>query len=206
MLDIGRWSRASPSKRRSRTAVGQNNGLQHCGCSAKKFDWVCNSSPATTLQLPPHAGKAGNGNTRCQCSVRCGRRSWNPTPISYNAGISACEKGEQWQRALALLSEMWEAKLEPDVIFSYSAGISACAKGEQWHRALALLSEKWEAKLELDVSYSAGISACEKGEQWQWALALLSEMWVAKLEPDSATALGSARATRANGGSGRSRC
>ena len=37
--------------------------------------------------------------------------------VSYNAGISACEKGEQWQRALALLSEMWEAKLEPNVIF-----------------------------------------------------------------------------------------
>ncbi|CAK0809448.1 unnamed protein product [Prorocentrum cordatum] len=86
-----------------------------------------------------------------------------PDVISYSAGISACEKGEQWQRALALLSEMWEAKLEPNVI-SYSAGISACEKGEQWQRALALLSEMWEAKLEPDViSYSAGISACENG-------------------------------------------
>ncbi|CAK0902491.1 unnamed protein product, partial [Prorocentrum cordatum] len=66
---------------------------------------------------------------------------------SYSAGISACEKGEQWQGALALLSEMWEAGLEPDVI-SYSALISACEKGEQWHRALALLSEMWEVRLE----------------------------------------------------------
>ncbi|CAK0891727.1 unnamed protein product [Prorocentrum cordatum] len=85
--------------------------------------------------------------------------------LSYSAGISACEKGEQWQRALALLSEMWEAKLEPNVI-SYSAGISACEKGEQWQAALALLSEMCEAKLEPSViSYSAGLSACEKGEQ-----------------------------------------
>ncbi|CAK0865769.1 unnamed protein product [Prorocentrum cordatum] len=90
----------------------------------------------------------------------------------------------QWQRALALLSEMREAKLEPDVI-SYSAGISACTKGEQWQRALALLSEMCKAKLEPDViSYSAGIRACAKGEQWQRALALLSEMREAKLEPD----------------------
>ena len=51
---------------------------------------------------------------------------------------------------MALLSEMWEAKLEPNVI-SYSAGISACEKGNQWQRALALLSEMWEAKLEPDV-------------------------------------------------------
>ena len=44
--------------------------------------------------------------------------------VSYNAGISACEKGEQWQRALALVSEMWEAKLDPDRI-SYISGMSA---------------------------------------------------------------------------------
>eukprot|EP00959_Pyramimonas_sp_CCMP1952_P265097 5543216-Pyramimonas_sp.AAC.1 len=45
---------------------------------------------------------------------------WVPhgcTPVSYNVGISACEKCKQWQRAVALLSEMREAKLEPDVIY-----------------------------------------------------------------------------------------
>ncbi|CAK0882276.1 unnamed protein product, partial [Prorocentrum cordatum] len=122
---------------------------------------------------------------------------------SYSAGISACEKGKQWERALALLSEMREAKLEPNVI-SYSAGISTCEKGEQWQRALALLSEMREAKLEPNViSYSAGISACEKGEQWQWALALLSEMREAKLEPNViTTALGSARARQMGSSSG----
>jgi len=51
--------------------------------------------------------------------------------ISYSAGTSACEKAEQWQQALALFSEMREARLEPNVI-SYSAGISACEKSEQW--------------------------------------------------------------------------
>ncbi|CAK0832933.1 unnamed protein product [Prorocentrum cordatum] len=121
--------------------------------------------------------------------------------VSYSAGISACEKGEQWQRALALLSEMWEAKLEPDVI-SYSAGISACEKGEQWQRALALLSEMRQAKMEPNsatalgsararrassgsgLCYNAGISASGKGEQWARALALLSELREAKLEPN----------------------
>ena len=42
--------------------------------------------------------------------------------VSYSAGISACEKGEQWQRALALLSEMWAAKLEPGVVQSILLG------------------------------------------------------------------------------------
>ncbi|CAK0840714.1 unnamed protein product [Prorocentrum cordatum] len=41
--------------------------------------------------------------------------SLEPDVISYNSGISACEKGEQWQCALSLLGEMWSIKLEPDV-------------------------------------------------------------------------------------------
>ena len=53
--------------------------------------------------------------------------------ISYSAGVSACEKSVQWQRAMALVSETWEAKLEPNGI-SYSAGISACEKCDQWQR------------------------------------------------------------------------
>ncbi|CAK0836960.1 unnamed protein product, partial [Prorocentrum cordatum] len=136
-------------------------------------------------------------------------------------------KGEQWQRALVLLSEMREARLESDVI-SYSAGISACEKGEQWQHALALLSEMRDAKLEPNaVSYNAGISACEKCVQWQQALVLLSEICETKLEANviaptmqeparagelcasiafSATRPGSARVEKASSGSGRWRC
>ncbi|CAK0837722.1 unnamed protein product [Prorocentrum cordatum] len=134
--------------------------------------------------------------------------------VSYNAGISACEKGQQWQPALALLSEMRDAKLEPDVISPtmaapaltdgesggsglappsgpcephYNAGISACEKGEQWQRALALLSKMREAKLEpngIPFSYNAAISACQKGKQWQRALSLLRDIRQMKLYPD----------------------
>ncbi|CAK0881303.1 unnamed protein product [Prorocentrum cordatum] len=120
---------------------------------------------AGTGAAPRHAG-GGAGDQRHLC---------------YNAGTSACEKGNRWQWALAMLSEMWEVELKPNTI--YSAGISACEKGEQWQRALVLLSEMWEAKLEPDsICYSAGISSCEKGEQWQRALALLGEMWKDELE------------------------
>ncbi|CAK0894342.1 unnamed protein product, partial [Prorocentrum cordatum] len=106
--------------------------------------------------------------------------------VSYNAGISACEKGGQWQRALSLLSEMWQAKLEPNVI-SYNAGISAWEEGGQWQRALALLWEICEAKLEPDVtSYSAGISACEARGQWNKALDLLESMLGVRVDPAAA--------------------
>ncbi|CAK0863764.1 unnamed protein product, partial [Prorocentrum cordatum] len=88
--------------------------------------------------------------------------------FSYNAGVSACEKSEQWQRVLALLGEMREAKLEPDAISSTIAGISACEKGRQWQRALSLLSKMWEARLvPTAISCSAGILACDKSGQGQ---------------------------------------
>ncbi|CAK0806222.1 unnamed protein product [Prorocentrum cordatum] len=83
-----------------------------------------------------------------------------PTVISYRAWISACEKGQQWQRALSLLSEMVETKLKPAAI-SYNAWISPCGKGQQWQRALSLLSWIVETKLDPDtIIYNAWISAC----------------------------------------------
>ncbi|CAK0816365.1 unnamed protein product [Prorocentrum cordatum] len=66
--------------------------------------------------------------------------------LSYSAGISACEKGRHWQRALSLLSEMWEAKLVPNFT-SYSAGIPACDRCGQWQQAIWLLKETWTQML-----------------------------------------------------------
>ncbi|CAK0788565.1 unnamed protein product [Prorocentrum cordatum] len=110
---------------------------------------------ATTLG-PARARRASSGSGLWRCSARCARRSWSPTPSPpYNAGVSACEKGKQWQLALSLLSEMWEVKIEPDVK-SYSAGISACEKGEQWQQALALLRDMWESNIDPDSATMLG--------------------------------------------------
>merc|ERR1712070_390335 len=63
-----------------------------------------------------------------------------PDTITYNASISACEKGGQWQKALTLLQEMQDKKIAPNTI-TYSASISACEKGSEWQKALTLLRE-----------------------------------------------------------------
>ena len=47
--------------------------------------------------------------------------------ISFNATISACEKGMEWGLALEFLKETRNYVLEPDLI-SYSAAIFACDK------------------------------------------------------------------------------
>ena len=50
--------------------------------------------------------------------------------VSYNAAISACEKGKKWELALHWLQELWRSSLEPDVV-SYNAAIRAHGKGRQ---------------------------------------------------------------------------
>ena len=49
--------------------------------------------------------------------------------VVYNAGISACEKGGQWQQALSLLRLMWEAKSEPTVISVPEESRTECLVG-----------------------------------------------------------------------------
>ncbi|CAE8656581.1 unnamed protein product [Polarella glacialis] len=98
-----------------------------------------------------------------------------PNEITYNAAISACEKGGQWQVALNLLSLVPEARVVPDKI-SYNAAISACEKGGQWQLALNLLSLMPEARVMPDeITYNAAISACERSQQLELGLQILWE-------------------------------
>ena len=82
----------------------------------------------------------------------------------YSAAISAGGKGQQAQRALALLREMQARSLKPDKL-TYTAVISASEKGGGlWEQALALMKEMRKVGLRPDViTYNTTISACGKG-------------------------------------------
>eukprot|EP00435_Cladocopium_sp_Y103_P007928 s527_g2.t1 len=101
--------------------------------------------------------------------------------ISYNAAVTACEKGGQWKQALIFVDTMSKARIRLNVI-SYNATISACEKGGQWQQALILCETMPKAKVSLDViSHNAAISACEKGGQWQHSLRLFEAMPKARI-------------------------
>eukprot|EP00973_Karenia_brevis_P048957 6789658-Karenia_brevis.AAC.1 len=59
-----------------------------------------------------------------------------PDVISFNAAISACEKGGRWEHAVLVLDKLLNSGTTADVI-SFSAAMSACAKGGQWLHALS---------------------------------------------------------------------
>ena len=90
-------------------------------------------------------------------------KTWaTPDAISYNATITACEKGTEQQHAVTLLQTMCTQNIWPNTT-SYNAAISACAQGKCWEGALELL-ENCKTWATLDpISYSASITACEKG-------------------------------------------
>ncbi|CAE8589705.1 unnamed protein product [Polarella glacialis] len=105
----------------------------------------------------------------------------------YNAAISACEKGRQWQLAVGLLGSMPDMRVIPDEV-SYNAAISACEKGGQWQLAMTLLNLMPEARVVPNkITFSAAITACSKDGQWRLALNLLSLMPEARVVPDEFT-------------------
>lgn len=101
-------------------------------------------------------------------------RSW-PEAISYNACITACERGQHWERALRIFGELREWH-KPDLV-SYNAAISGCEKGSQWAHAFALLQAMDELVLEADVIISSAfLLTCVKEQRWSHAFASLEDM------------------------------
>ena len=68
------------------------------------------------------------------------RRGVQPDVITWNAAISACEKGAQWERALEMFEEMQRRGLQPDVI-TWNAVISSCQQSGSLDQAIDLFLE-----------------------------------------------------------------
>ena len=69
-----------------------------------------------------------------------GRRGVERDTITYNATISACEKGGQWERAVALFEEMGRRGVERTFV-TYSSLISLCHRSGQSRLSLHFFSQ-----------------------------------------------------------------
>ena len=91
--------------------------------------------------------------------------------LGYNAVISCCEKGLQWQRALDFLVQMRRQEVESSVI-TYNAVISACGRCQEWQWALQIFDDMKMSRMRRNViTYNAMLSSCERN--WRLALQLL---------------------------------
>ena len=84
-----------------------------------------------------------------------------PDVISYSAATSACQKCQQWGRALGLLLEMRCSQLQLDVI-SYSAATGSCEKRHMLEQALSLRQRKRSWQRTRACFVRALISACAR--------------------------------------------
>merc|ERR1712137_1206430 len=84
-----------------------------------------------------------------------------PDEISFSAAISACEKCEEWERALWILAEMHEQAVEANIV-SFNAAISACERCSHVNRGLTLMFELQQRGIQQSLS------------SLTWALARLS--------------------------------
>ena len=149
--------------------------------SPQPYPWGCVRMPAMAGALPGHA--CANKNWLKLRPVACNSRysprtcrgkkkglflwclpSSPPWPaaavISYCSGISACEKGGQFQLA-------WQALLLP------SAPVREVGNGgKHWDCFYGCDTIIWLLDV---ISYTFVIIACEKGGKWQQALGLLQE-------------------------------
>lgn len=110
--------------------------------------------------------------SRC-CHPQTGEGVY-PNTITFNAAISACEKGGRPDKALQLFEHLlnegpkFPAPVYPDTI-TYNAALSACEKGGQPDEALQLFEHLLNEGPKFPtpiypgtITYSAALSACEK--------------------------------------------
>ena len=122
-----------------------------------------------------------------------------PTVVTYNTAIAACEKCGQWERAWVLLRNMREVHDLPPNVLSYSSLIKALARGRQWNHAIAIAGEAQRSGLVLSPSsFEIAIKSCAfvynyndgpayaVKDPWRWAVALVDEMRSQGVKPSQA--------------------
>ncbi|CAK0895325.1 unnamed protein product, partial [Prorocentrum cordatum] len=133
-----------------------------------------------------------------------------PNVISYSAGISACEKGGQWQPALALLSEMREAKLAPNHQLQRGGqrvregrAVAACAGAAERDlgstaRAQRHQLQRWDQRLreERAVAACAGAAERDAGSKAGARRHLQLQRWDQRVREVRAVAAGAGTAER----------
>ncbi|CAE8615723.1 unnamed protein product, partial [Polarella glacialis] len=105
------------------------------------------------------------------------------------SAIVACERGRQWQQAIALLLSREQADCGLLDASHFSSTISACGKGSRWELACWLLADCMpRASVAPNVvACNAAANACGLTGRWAQALAWFRELRALRLHPTVAS-------------------
>ncbi|CAJ1345547.1 unnamed protein product [Effrenium voratum] len=106
-----------------------------------------------------HACETGRASAHLDVLRDMRAMSVRANTITMNTALSACEKISQWQPALALMIEMKDSELLPDVI-TFNAAISA-ARLARWQQA-ELFAQMLQAGIQPDEFTFAALISCAK--------------------------------------------
>ena len=129
---------------------------------------------------------SGNFSTTMKLFRAVQQAGIQPSVITYNAAISACDKAGRSDEALGLFTELSDLarrdpSIKPDVV-TYNATISMLGKAGRPDDALRLLNELKHLAVDDPsmrptlISYTAAISACGRSGRATEALSLLAEL------------------------------
>lgn len=122
---------------------------------------------------------------RCMSALRV--TDVSPNIYVYSALISACAKGCDLGRAMAVFNDMQATGIAPDVVI-YNILLSACEKGGDAHQAMAVFNDMQATGIKPDViTYSTLISACAKAGELGQAMWVLGDMRGARIAPNVIT-------------------
>jgi len=93
--------------------------------------------------------------------------------VEFGGGV---DKEQLWKRALALLKEIKDNGIQPDV-YSYSSAISACGSAGRYEEAIDLIKMMRENGVQPNaIAYTGAISACARCGEWAPAMQLFIDM------------------------------
>ena len=101
--------------------------------------------------------------------------SIRPNAICYTAAIKACEKGGEWEAALAIYQKAQGLDGKDELLCD--AALRACQQGMQWRVALDLVFGMSSMQLKPDaLCFTAVISACTRASEWESVLQIIEGM------------------------------
>jgi len=117
-----------------------------------------------------------------------GASEWSglrPNNFIYCSAMSACNRANQWQKALQVFDLLLSEKtLGPDQ-YTYNEALNACAKGGLADRALEIFEHAKKSGVHTDlISYSRAMAACVAAERWEDAQQLMNRMTDDRVIPD----------------------